>query len=142
MSIVTAAIRAMRGASKSMRGEEVLYRFYAGGSVSLVAVVGETQSETETSSGVVREKETVDFVFDADELGRTPSRNDRITWNGDTYTVVGIQGSKFFEHHDYSRTSYRVRTVWTPDEFIGQAVYGNSSGESYGTPTDEGYGGV
>jgi len=107
-------------AARTMAGVSVTYSDGAG-SVSLTAVVGETDwDETDASGDVISSYQSRDFIFllsDLDDL--TASLPDRghtiVDADGYTYTLMAPTGLKPWRWADRNRKWIRVHTKKTAD---------------------------
>ena len=74
------------------------------------AIVGKTLFRTSEMSGLAAYVNSVDFIVDADSLGRYPSNGDRIV-NGDkVFEVFSIDGEPCWRYSGDTMTKYRIHT--------------------------------
>ncbi len=81
----------------------------------LKATPGRSMFEQDNGEGGIIRFESQDFIFTADELTLAgnviePENGDRVTWNGNTFEVLGSSGEPSRRYSDGYRNQVRVHT--------------------------------
>ncbi len=74
------------------------------------ATVGKGQFTSTDGYGVTLYETTTDFIVSADLLGRSPSKEDVITYKGVEYMVVSPGTEPAWRWSDNFKTAYRIHT--------------------------------
>ncbi len=103
-----------RAKLKENAGQSIAYT-RGPNSVTLTATIGETDYEKEDAHGVIIRFESRDFIIDASDLllnGSvvTPQDGDTITYGGETYEVLSLDGGRPYEPTDPYETQWRIHT--------------------------------
>lgn len=115
MSAFDSASKALFTTLRQAAGVKVTYTQAASGSTcSLTAVRGRTQfSQVNDRTGETTFMETNDFLIKSKDLRIsgsvvTPTRGDRIAYDGVTYTVLSDGSDAMFKYTDQSRQTMRI----------------------------------
>ena len=99
---------------KANAGQSITYT-RGPNSATLTATIGETEYEKEDAHGVIIRFESRDFLIDAadlilDSVTVNPQDGDKITYGGETYEALSLDGGRPYEPTDPYETQWRVHT--------------------------------
>ena len=78
---------------------------------TITAALGQYEQSDEDATGLTVNVHRRHFIIDVDDLTVTPSRGDQITYDGETWEVMGeTDDGPAYTFTDQFSTAYRVRT--------------------------------
>lgn len=103
----------VRRASRSVirtAGTTVTYTQADSTQHSLEAVLGSSNWNLETDSGMQATVRSRDFLFLASDMDFEPAIGDYITWDGNYYYILADGGEPLWRYADQSKSAIRVHT--------------------------------